>query len=433
MTTSYRDRWQSLVFAATTLLLFFSSLILVTNWRLDSEVPANLLLTHWMLFSAVNLVWIGVLYIFDLLTPSSYREPSWMRRFLIAMGSALALAVLIFYAQPDLVVTPRRILAFHTLLSFGSFFNVALIVSILQKRRAPYAILFVGADSPEQKKFTQIADQHHLNLRIDTYVPDASQNSFTHRYDAITFAPTTPPSAQVIIDLQRQLDAPIRSYTQLYESLLRRIPVTHLDQWEYTMPSGVGTASYALLKRFTDICSGVCLGLAFLLTAPLVIPAIKLTSPGPIFFTQRRITLQGTAFTIYKYRTMRADTPSDIWTSPKDPRITRIGHWLRRTHLDELPQAWNLLKGDLSLIGPRPEQEVLIDGLSEQIPFYLERHRIRCGLTGWAQLHVYAGTVEETRDKLEYDLYYVKHRSLMLDGEIALRTIRNFIRVDLYA
>jgi len=182
---------------------------------------------------------------------------------------------------------------------------------------------------------------------------------------------------------------------------------------------------HLIIKRLTDITIGLLLGLVVLVTAPIIVPLIKLSSEGPIFFLQRRVTLDGKPFTIYKYRTMRTDTDSSTWTQKKDPRVTRIGGLLRRSHLDEIPQAWNLIKGDLSLVGPRPEQVVIVEELKKRIPFYAHRHHIRSGLTGWAQLQGYAGTVRGSQDKLEFDLYYLKHQSLLFDLEIILKTLRS--------
>lgn len=430
MTIPQKEARQSILLATAALLLFFVSLWIVTTWRLDPTVSSTHLTAHWTLFSGVNILWLGVLYIFDLLLIGTYKKTTWINTFFTASLTALIIAIVVFYLQPDLLVTPRRILLLHTIFSFGGFFLVGLILSHAKQQAKAISILFVGQHEREPTTFATIADRHGLSVDIQHHPTETLHQTSLDSYDIITFtrqAANTLPKKQL-----GQQAARVLPYTQLYEDALRRIPVSHLDQWAHVMPTGVSTTIYTISKRITDIVSGLILGVLFLLTAPFIIPAIKLTSPGPIFFTQRRVTLQGTPFTIYKYRTMRSDTPSNTWTTPKDPRITRVGYWLRKSHLDELPQAWNLLKGDLSLIGPRPEQEVLINGISEQIPFYLERHQIRCGLTGWAQLHVYAGTLEETKEKLEYDLYYVKHRSLLLDFEIALRTLRNLLRFDLY-
>ncbi|MEK7451733.1 MAG: sugar transferase, partial [Patescibacteria group bacterium] len=133
---------------------------------------------------------------------------------------------------------------------------------------------------------------------------------------------------------------------------------------------------------------------------------------------------------IYKYRSMRDGTPNNIWTQDGDPRITAFGKFLRKTRIDELPQCFSLLKGDMSLVGPRPEQVNIAKTLCNEIPFYDTRHMIRPGITGWAQLHVYAGTTEETRKKLQYDLYYLKHKSIIFDLEIMIKTIFHILFLE---
>jgi lipopolysaccharide/colanic/teichoic acid biosynthesis glycosyltransferase len=161
----------------------------------------------------------------------------------------------------------------------------------------------------------------------------------------------------------------------------------------------------------------------FLVTFPLCALAVKLSSPGPILFVQQRVGQHGRVFWVYKYRTMSGSV-SNTWTAIGDPRITPIGRFLRKSRLDELPQCINLIVGNMSLVGPRPEQVHLVEELRAAVPFYDERHLVKPGITGWAQINnVYAANVEETVHKLQYDLYYIKHRSFLFDLEIILKTI----------
>ncbi|MGD9507042.1 MAG: TIGR03013 family XrtA/PEP-CTERM system glycosyltransferase, partial [Geminicoccaceae bacterium] len=155
--------------------------------------------------------------------------------------------------------------------------------------------------------------------------------------------------------------------------------------------------------------------------------AIKLDSPGPVFYRQRRVGLQGRLFSILKFRTMREDAESDgraRWASPDDDRVTRVGYVLRRMRFDELPQLWNVLRGEMSVVGPRPERPEFVAGLAEKIPFYQQRHQIRPGITGWAQISCsYGASEEDARLKLSYDLYYLKNRSFSFDLVILIRTV----------
>jgi sugar transferase (PEP-CTERM system associated) len=180
-------------------------------------------------------------------------------------------------------------------------------------------------------------------------------------------------------------------------------------------------------KRIFDIVASVivlALTLPFILLAALV---IKLDSRGPVFYRQTRVGLYGESYRINKLRTMRTDAEANgaIWASENDPRITRVGRFLRQTRVDELPQLWNVLKGEMSFVGPRPERPEFVADLETQIPFYAERHMVKPGLTGWAQVNYpYGASVEDARAKLEYDLYYAKNYTPFLDVVILLQTLR---------
>ena len=167
-----------------------------------------------------------------------------------------------------------------------------------------------------------------------------------------------------------------------------------------------------------------------LLTAPFVAAAmlaIRLDGPGPVLYRQQRVTRDGHVFEILKLRTMRVDAERHgaVWAGVADERITRVGRFLRRSRIDELPQLLNVLRGDMSIVGPRPERPVFVAELSRQIPLYDERHMVKAGLTGWAQVNYpYGASVEDARNKLSYDLYYVKNFSILLDVLILAQTIR---------
>jgi sugar transferase (PEP-CTERM system associated) len=183
-----------------------------------------------------------------------------------------------------------------------------------------------------------------------------------------------------------------------------------------------------LLKRALDVA--VSLGL-LLLTLPLLVVTaclIKLESPGPIFYHQDRVGLHGQVFTILKFRSMRVDAETDgrpRWASEKDPRVTRIGAIIRKLRVDELAQIFNVLRGDMSFVGPRPERPFFVAELAQAIPYYSERHWVRPGITGWAQVNYpYGASTEDAWIKLTYDLYYVKNRSIFLDLVILLQTAR---------
>lgn len=173
------------------------------------------------------------------------------------------------------------------------------------------------------------------------------------------------------------------------------------------------------------------IGLAICLPfIPFIMLAVRLSSPGPVFFRQTRVGLRGRHFSVIKFRTMRQDAEEEgaVWATKNDPRVTPLGRFMRKTRLDEIPQLWNVLRGEMGFVGPRPERPEFVQWLSNEIPFYELRHMIRPGITGWAQVrYQYGASLEETKKKLEYDLYYVKHLSASLDLLIMFETIKTIV------
>jgi sugar transferase (PEP-CTERM system associated) len=220
----------------------------------------------------------------------------------------------------------------------------------------------------------------------------------------------------------------ITNYLTFWERETRRVNLKALDpSWLiYSDGFRIGTAMNAMLKRALDVLASVALLLLTLPTMLLVALAIRFDSAGPIFYRQERIGRHGVPFNIYKFRTMRADAESSgipQWAMAHDPRITRVGLILRLLRLDELPQVLNVLRGDMSFVGPRPERPFFVQSLTQDIPFYSERHRVRPGITGWAQINYpYGASIEDARAKLSYDLYYIKNYSLLFDLLIILST-----------
>lgn len=189
--------------------------------------------------------------------------------------------------------------------------------------------------------------------------------------------------------------------------------------------------SQQIARRLVSTLTAAIGLLLFLPFFPFVVLAVRLSSPGPIFFRQTRVGLGGRNFTVYKFRTMRTDAEAAgaKWATKDDPRVTRIGMFMRKTRLDEVPQLWNVLRGDMGFVGPRPERPEFVPWLSEQIPYFDLRHMIRPGLTGWAQVRYgYGATLAQSREKLEFDLYYIKHMTLGLDLLIMFETIKTILR-----
>jgi sugar transferase (PEP-CTERM system associated) len=217
----------------------------------------------------------------------------------------------------------------------------------------------------------------------------------------------------------------------LMERLLGKLSLDGLNPSTLIFTHGFNVkATEQLLRRLVSIAVsfiGLVLCLPFI---PILILVVRFSSPGPIFFYQTRVGLRGRPFSVIKFRTMRQDAEKNgaVWATKNDARVTRVGRFMRKTRLDEIPQLWNVLKGDMGFVGPRPERPEFVQMLNREIPYYELRHIIRPGLTGWAQVrYQYGATIEETRYKLEYDLYYVKHMSVGLDLLIMFETVKTIL------
>ncbi len=239
---------------------------------------------------------------------------------------------------------------------------------------------------------------------------------------------------QTILDAQEQ-GVEVTRMPTLYEEMTGRVPIHHLESdWiirSFTDQSRV-SGMYLLVKRLMDIIGGLVGLILFFIFYPFTSLAILIDSGLPIFYSQPRLGQGGKIFKIYKFRTMRQDAEANGEVRPteeNDPRVTRVGNFLRKTRLDELPQFWNILRGEMSLVGPRAERPELVQSFQKNVPFYRARLLAKPGLTGWAQINYgYVATVHDTEVKIEYDLYYIKHRSLIMDINIILRTITTVLR-----
>lgn len=221
----------------------------------------------------------------------------------------------------------------------------------------------------------------------------------------------------------------IEDGAEVYEAITGKVPIESLCLgWLLFSPGFCVSRFLRAYKRLASIFVSI-LGLLFALPlVPCIVLAIKLTSPGAAFYKQKRVGLNGVVFECYKFRTMLADAEADsgpTWAGDDDPRITPVGRILRTIRLDEIPQLWNVLRGEMSLVGPRPERPEFADWLSSEIPLYYLRHAVRPGITGWAQIrYKYGSSVEDAKEKLRYDLFYIKNMSPGLDVLVFLQTIK---------
>jgi lipopolysaccharide/colanic/teichoic acid biosynthesis glycosyltransferase len=230
------------------------------------------------------------------------------------------------------------------------------------------------------------------------------------------------------------MGVPVVSMITLYERLTGRVAIEHASQ---NIESATGQSDsaflrmYGVAKRIVDLIGAFIAAIPFFLLIPVIVITNRFVSPGPLFFRQTRVGKGGKPFDVVKFRSMRPDAEVQsgaVWASEDDERVTSFGRWLRRTHLDELPQVINVIRGEMSLVGPRPERPEFVEALSRSIPFYRARHSVRPGITGWAQIHQdYGDSYERAKEKLEYDLYYLKRQSPILDTDIILRTVNKVL------
>jgi sugar transferase (PEP-CTERM system associated) len=301
----------------------------------------------------------------------------------------------------------------------------------LFKRRQELGVELVGFVDPDPSRVGTTL----INPGIIGTVSDIPRIARDHRVDRVVVS-LADARGQLSMDelLKMKLNEGVRfdHLASLYEEYTGKIAVENLrPSWLIFSEGFRRRRTLEISKRAIDVAVSLT---GLILASPiLLLVAIlqRLTSPGPILYHQERVGKDGQVFTILKFRSMRTDAEDAtgaVWSRVGDPRVTAFGRILRRTRLDELPQLWNVLRGDMSLIGPRPERPEFVKGLTEQIPYYGQRHALRPGVSGWAQVrHDYASSVADSLEKLQYDLFYIKNVSIAFDFFIALETIKTVL------
>lgn len=239
-------------------------------------------------------------------------------------------------------------------------------------------------------------------------------------------------SMDQLLDMKLNQGVRFDHLASVYEEYTGKIAVEHLrPSWLIFSQGFRRHTALAAAKRTMDVVAAAA---GLVVTAPVflgVVIANRISSPGPTLYSQTRVGKDGRLFTIYKFRSMRTDAEAAtgaVWSTVGDTRVTRVGRFLRRTRLDELPQLWNVFRGDMSLVGPRPERPEFVSELAKQIPFYPQRHAVRPGVTGWAQVrHAYGASIEDALQKLQFDLFYIKNVSVAFDIFIVLETVKTVL------
>jgi exopolysaccharide biosynthesis polyprenyl glycosylphosphotransferase len=436
------------------ILAIFSASLVYTGYRLGWDIYYYLqALSKTSLFIvAVHMVFFYFADVYDL-----RRDMLSLRYFtavVLAVGLSLLFLGVCFFLFPTLKYG-RAITLIHVLflivLVMGWRYIFTRFVKTMPGRRP---VLLVGIEKCTVEVAQELMSSGQHNYRLAGYVSEKGHQQEMdtagvpflggpneigpivqeHQVQEVVLAPSSEKNGRLVRSLIRigYDGVLVFDAVSFYERLTGKIPFDHLtDIWLLTHSLGNVRFFQWRMKRMMDIgLASVGLVLSSVALA-LAMIAIKLSSPGPIFYRQKRLGRNGMPFTLIKLRTMVPNAEGStgaVLAGKNDPRVTRVGRFLRSTRIDEIPQLWNVLKGDMSLIGPRPERPEFVEQFEKLIPYYTERLAVRPGITGWAQVkYPYAATLEETKQKLQYDLFYIKNMSLIFDLLIIVMTIKTIL------
>ncbi len=422
-----RKAWAWGILVIPDFLLLYLALFAALVIRFGEWPDAIRWMAHIRVFSPVFILWLLVFFIHGLFEAKTLRRfGSLLFNAVSAMVVNVLIAIVYFYIQPNFVLTPRRVLLIDAVLTLGLIISWHIVIQALLKRRFTQGVFILSKTNELSDLVHEIRVNPYLGFVITEQLTPETLDTNAIPDNAVIVFPdgmAAQPSVLQKLYTLRTRGVTFTYHRDFYEDLLRRITLSELgEEWFLENIDYQHKRLYNLLKRTIDICAGLFGFIVYVISYPFFAALIVTTSPGSALFKQLRVGQHGRIFRVYKYRTMSGGV-TDTWTIPNDPRITRVGRILRKLRIDELPQCINLLRGEMSLVGPRPEQVHIVEKLRSQIPFFDERHLVKPGITGWAQLNVYAGSLEETKLKLQYDLYYIKNRSLLFDLEIMLKTI----------
>lgn len=396
--------------------------------------------------------------LYDMRTVTSHRDL--LVRVLRSVGATSVILAILYYWLPSLVVG-RGVLALATVLiiALASGWRVAfewlslrgqpterlLIVGTgpaavtlareLFDRRSGLGVELVGFVDSDRSKVGTASGAAGSTIDVIGTVGDIPMIVRSKRVDRVVVS-LADARGKLNMDqlLAMKLADGVRfdHLASVYEQYTGKIAVENLRPSWMIFSDGFNKSGWTeALKRLSDIVLAL---VGLLLAAPFILitwAAVRISSTGPAIYSQVRVGKDGKPFTIHKFRSMRANAEAAsgaVWAQQNDPRVTKVGRVLRRTRLDELPQLWNVLRGDMSFVGPRPERPEFIAKLTQQVPFYGQRHVVRPGLTGWAQVrHRYGASVDDAQEKLQYDLFYIKHMSLAFDFYIVLDTVKTVL------
>ena len=426
-------------------LIFIASLWAALALRSFSSPEYTYFVQHLIPFSILFVLWVGIFFLAGLYGKHTRlfrsRLPSTI---LYTQAINISLAALFFFLIPVFGIAPKTILVLYLIVSFALIYlwRVIIFPHLRSGRTLKGVLIASGPDIAALAKEIEHDKRYSFEFAYIIDTASAKPHEIIQHAcrlaaeDNVTFLVVDFSDKAMSQALPIVYDAAFQKKSfalidamDLYQEVFDRAPLS-LVHYEWVLGSASSSSIYDFLKRVIDITGVVFIGLISLMFYPFVALAIKLDDGGPIFITQHRIGRFQKSIRVVKFRSMSGNDQGNYGSNGKSSlSVTRVGKWLRNLRIDELPQLWNVLKGDLSLVGPRPELPALAGGYSSRIPYYNARHLINPGLSGWAQIHHdrdphHGADIAETKNKLSYDLYYLKHRSLLLDLFIILQTIR---------
>lgn len=448
-----RRRFIAATYVLGDAILFYVALLIMLLLRYGNIDALNWHLKPFVLLSGL---WILVFYtvgVYDLLLGSNpFRL---FRLYVEAMGINLAVALGYFYLLPIFGIAPRTnlFLYFFLALAFGYAWRI-FFFRVIQPRVERGRVLYVGPGQ-DARAVAHLLEESSLGADMvavvssdgvsDPSLPvvwtsrsqEIAELLQQHRIDTVVVGVTLEAMPELTKALYENLDARVSllDRAELEEATTGRIPLTHVnDAWFLKNLNEAAKAWYEPIKRVVELLLSIPVALFTIAISPFAAAAVYLSSPGPVLYSQIRVGKLGKSIRIWKFRTMQLDAekhgPQFTASTKADPRIFTAGRIMRQLRIDELPQIWNVIRGDLALVGPRPERPEFVEPLLERMPYYALRHLCKPGLTGWAQTRFLTPTasLEDNLKKLQYDLYYIKHRSPILDAAILLKTIAIIVR-----
>lgn len=431
---------------------FFIALWVTLLVRYGALPSEDLLVSHIGPFGFLFLLWAFVFYISGLYEKRAILFKSKLPNVLFRIQLFnILLAALFFFTVPELGITPKTVLVIYLIVSLACIllWRLRLYPRLTARDvREGAALIGQGPEADELVREVNAHARYRLEFRVIKTPAELSADSFDAFAQSLKEAQVSVIVADLEDDALRPLlphiyelafarrELQLTHFHQVYEEVFDRVPLSLLRyEWFLRNISHPSVGLYEVARRVGDIIGGCMMGAVLGITLPLVWVATRIEGRGPLFIAQERIGRYGTRMKAYKLRTMtQNDTASRAWVGEGENRVTRVGAFLRKTSLDEFPQFLNILKGELSLIGPRNDIEGLGLRLAEAIPYYNVRYVVKPGITGWAQInqqyeqgHISPQSVEETKVRLAYDFYYIKNRSLMLDITIALKTLKRML------